>query len=72
MKCSAKCETDAGDEAFCEEHWRSLPRWARQEILRLKKQAQRGSGRGMREYGMACAAAAHLISTASKALAATE
>lgn len=70
MKCDT-CETDAGDESFCPKCWALLPKWARQEILFLRKWMKRGSERHAKEYGMACVMAARLISTASTAPAAT-
>lgn len=66
MKCGA-CEADAGAEPFCAVDWRALPRWARQELLCLRKLAERGSHRGIKEYGMACVAAVRLISAARPA-----
>ena len=71
MKCGA-CEAEAGVEPFCPADWRALPRWARQELIRLRKEAERGSHRGIKEYGMACVAASRLISAARPAPSASE
>lgn len=63
MNCNkAGCDVrgDAKDDAFCETHWRALPRWARVELVKLRNEMRRGNQDRVREYLMACAVAAKL------------
>lgn len=43
MTCSVEGCKEAPEkegDSFCEAHWRALPHWARQELVRLRKHAR--------------------------------
>ena len=47
-------------DLFCEVHWRKLPHWARQELIRLRNAAPRG-GQHASDFAKGAAAAVHLL-----------
>lgn len=57
------CEADVtkSEDAFCEAHWRELPRWARQELHAMRNGMLRGSQAAIRQYAKAAMGAATLI-----------
>lgn len=61
--CSAKCESlpAAKDDVFCAEHWRVLPRWARNELVRLRNAARRGGKSATQSYVRALVVAESLL-----------
>ena len=60
--CAPTCETlpAAKDDVFCAEHWRALPRWARNELVQLRNAARRGGQRATTNYVKALIAASTL------------
>ena len=59
---AADCmESPKGQDVFCAEHWKVLPRQARTEIVVLRNAAMRGNKAAARDFMRACAVAAHLI-----------
>ena len=64
--CTAKgCEASvmSAREAFCDTHWRALPRWARTELVVLRNNARRGNKERTMAYVKALLAAAHLLAS---------
>jgi hypothetical protein len=64
MNCSVEgceCRGETSADAFCEAHWRALPRWARVELVKLRNAARRGNQARVREYLQASAVAVHLV-----------
>lgn len=50
-------------EAFCDAHWKALPRWARTELVGLRNDASRGNKARTLAYVKALLAASHLLAS---------
>lgn len=64
MTCAIKdCQQkpERHDDVFCPEHWKTLPAWARRELVRLRARAARGNRQAVSDFMKASAVARTLV-----------